>query len=47
MLVLCCYFSERLLKEKEIIEERAEKRMEIWKTLVNRIAGEESKVQNQ
>ncbi|XP_023686718.1 kinesin-like protein KIF20B isoform X1 [Paramormyrops kingsleyae] len=36
-------YNERLLKEKEIIEERAEKRMEIWKTLVNRIAGEESK----
>ncbi|XP_048843736.1 kinesin-like protein KIF20B [Brienomyrus brachyistius] len=36
-------YNERLLKEKEIIEERAEKRMEIWKTLVNRIAGEEPK----
>lgn len=33
-------FSERLQREKEIVEERAERRMEILKNLVNRTVEE-------
>lgn len=33
-------FSERLQREKEIVEERAERRLEILKNLVNRTIGE-------
>lgn len=33
-------FSERLQREKEIVEERAERRLEILKNLVNRTVGE-------
>lgn len=31
-------FSERLLREREILEERAEKRLEIFKNLINKMA---------
>lgn len=32
------YFSERLLREREILEERAEKRLEIFKNLITKMA---------
>lgn len=36
---VCVCFSERLVREREIMEERAERRLEIFKNLINNMAG--------
>lgn len=37
-LCLCVCFSERLAREREILEERAERRLEIFKNLIDKMA---------
>lgn len=35
---VCVCFSERLVREREILEERAERRLEIFKNLIDKMA---------
>lgn len=34
----CVWFSDRLAREREMLEERAERRMEIFKNLIDKMA---------
>lgn len=42
-LVMFLFASERLVREREILEERADRRLEIFKNLINNMSVAESK----